>query len=154
MTKISSMAGLLIGLGLLGVAAIVGIDAMTMRVPPVYAKVGPQVFPTLVAAGLLVTGIMTVYSVLRRDFSDAEGETDWRAIIIVIAGLILHLNLLKMLGFIPAGVVLFLAVSIGFGSRRYVRDAIIALGIVTLVYFCFTRFLGLQLPAGVLKGLL
>jgi putative tricarboxylic transport membrane protein len=149
-----SRAGLLIGLGLLVLAAVVGYDAMMMRVPLVHAKVGPRVFPILVAVGLGIAGILTLINVRRKDFPVAEGDTDWRAVGIMAAGLLVHLNILKPLGFIPAGLALFMAASFALGSRKYVRDATIGLSLVSIAYFGFTQFLGLQLPAGILQGIL
>jgi hypothetical protein len=42
-------AGLAIGLGLIAVASVIGFDTMQMRVPPNYARVGPQIFPYIIA---------------------------------------------------------------------------------------------------------
>jgi putative tricarboxylic transport membrane protein len=149
-----SRAGLLIGLGLLIISAVIGYDAVMMEVPKVHAKVGPRVFPVLVAAGLGIVGVMTLITVNRKDFPVAEGDTDWRAFGIMAAGLFVHLNLLKPLGFIPAGLALFMAVSFALGSRKYLRDGIIGFLLVSAAYFGFTQFLGLQLPAGILQGIL
>jgi putative tricarboxylic transport membrane protein len=45
-------------------------------------------------------------------------------------------------------------VSYAFGSRKYVRDIIVALLLTTGAYLVFTKLLNLQLPAGILKGLI
>jgi len=44
--------------------------------------------------------------------------------------------------------VLFVLIARGFGSRRLVRDAIIAVVLSTVVFFIFTLALGLSLPKG------
>lgn len=49
---------------------------------------------------------------------------------------------------------LFLAVAMGFGSRHYVRDVIVALLLSTAAYFTFTKLLNLQLPSGIFGGLI
>jgi putative tricarboxylic transport membrane protein len=154
MTTHMSRAGLLIGLGLIIIATVIGYDAMMMDVPKVHAKVGPRVFPILVAAGLGIAGVLTLINVRRKDFPVAEGDTDWRAVGIMALGLFVHLNILKPLGFIPAGLALFMAVSLALGSRKYLRDGLIGLALVSLAYIGFTQFLGLQLPAGILQGIL
>ncbi len=154
MTKQLSLAGVFIGLGLLVTAAVIGWDAMHMRVPPVHAKVGPGVFPILVSCGLAITGVITLLSARNGNFRAPEGDADWRAVAIMFAGLVLHLNLLKPIGFIPASIILFMAVTIGFGSKSYLRDFLIAAIVVSFAYFSFTVFLGLQLPPGIFKGLL
>ncbi len=153
MTAKLSIPALLCGLGLLLLALIIGIDAMNMRVPAVHAKVGPRMFPILISCGMAIAGLLTLVSAKRGDFQEAEGDTDWCAVGIIAAGLIAHLNLLKPLGFIPAGIILFMAVVYGFGSRAYLRDGIIAVVLVSVVYVAFTRLLGLQLPPGIFKGL-
>lgn len=149
----SSLAGLLIGLGLIAIAAVIAADAMNMRVPPVHAKVGPRVFPYLVSSGLAVSGAVIAWQWWRRSFRVEEQETDWGAVAVIAAGLILHMNLLKTLGFVPAAAILFVSVAFAFGSRRYLRDAAIGLGLAAVAFLAFTRLLGLQLPGGLLAGL-
>ena len=154
----SSGAGLLIGLGLIAVAAVVGYDAAMMKVPPTYAKVGPQVFPAVISLGLGLSGLTLAWQALRGRWT-AEGEegaqpTDWLSVGVIALALILHLNLLKPLGFIPAGTMLFMAVAFAFGSRRYLRDLLIGLVLTAAAYIGFAHGLGLQLPPGILKGLL
>lgn len=155
MFSATSRAGLLLGLGLLVIAAIIGFDAMHMRVPPIHAKVGPRVFPFLVAAGLAIAGMSLIWQSWKSGgVPKPEGETDWWSVAIIAAGLVVHMNILKPAGFIPAGVMLFLCVAFAFGSRAYLRDIAIAVAVVTMTYLGFTRLLGLQLPAGVFQGII
>ena len=149
-----SVAGLLIGLGLIAIAAIIASDAAGMRVPPIHAKVGPRVFPYLVSCGLAVAGAIIAWQAWRRSFTVDEQETDWAAVAIIAAGLVLHMNLLKPAGFVPAAIILFLSVAFAFGSRRYLRDLVVAVALALLAYLAFTRLLGLQLPPGLLQGIL
>lgn len=148
------MAGLLIGLGLIAIATVIAVDAMNMRVPPVHAKVGPRVFPLLVSCGLALSGAAIAWQAWSRAFFVEAQETDWGAVAVVAAGLVLQLNLLKPLGFVPAAIILFMSVSFAFGSRRFLRDGLVAVILSTVTYLGFTRLLGLQLPAGLLQGLL
>ena len=149
-----SVAGLAIGLGLLAVAALIGFDASTMHVPPVHAKVGPTIFPIAISCGLAIAGAVTIWqSRAGGSFPSAEGDTDWLAVAVIAAGLIVHMNLLKPAGFVPAGIVLFMCVAFAFGSRSFARDALVAVAVVLVTYFGFTRLLGLQLPPGILAGL-
>lgn len=53
-------------------------------------------------------------------------------------------------GFIPTATVLFVCVTIGFGSRRFVRDILIGLALSIVAYVGFVHVLGLRLPAGLL----
>jgi putative tricarboxylic transport membrane protein len=148
-----SIAGLAIGLGLLGLAAVIGFDTWRMQVPPTYAKVGPQVFPIVVTVGLALAGAFIAWMARRKPIvQEAQGETDWLAVAIIGGALIVHLNLLKPVGFIPASALLFFAVAFAFGSRRHLRDAIVAIVLASLVYLGFVHGLGLRLPPGMLAG--
>jgi putative tricarboxylic transport membrane protein len=150
MTSRVSIAGVLISMGLVIAAMVIGYDAFSMRVPPIHAKVGPRVFPIIVSCALAVAGAFLLWRAGTGRFAEEEAETDWGAVGIMAAGLVLHMNLLRPAGFIISGIVLFLSVTLAFGSQRYMRDAIVAVLVVTAAYMGFTKFLGLQLPAGLL----
>lgn len=151
-----TIAGATIGIGLVLLGGVIAFDAATMRVPPTYAKVGPHIFPIVVAVGLLVTGLLIAYrSFVQKDGPTVAAEaasTDWRAVAIVSAGLILDALLLKTLGFIVTALALFVIVAFALGSRRYLRDVVTGAVLASITYFGFTRGLGLQLPAGVFAG--
>jgi putative tricarboxylic transport membrane protein len=151
-----SGAGLAIGLGLIAIASVIGFDTMQMQVPPSYARVGPQIFPYIIAIGMAVTGAHIAWKSYRGgdEVIDEVEPTDWKCVGIIVLGLIAHMNLLRTLGFVPAGLILFMSVTFAFGSRRYGRDALIGFLLVVFAYLGFTYGLGLQLPPGILKGLL
>ena len=102
-----SGAGLAIGLGLVAIASVIGFETMQMQVPPSYARVGPQIFPYIIAIGMAITGVHIAWKSYRGEDEVAEiedaGPVDWKAVGIIMAGLIAHMNLLKPLGFVPAG---------------------------------------------------
>lgn len=149
-------AGLAIGLGLIAIASVIGFETMQMRVPPSYARVGPQIFPYIIALGMVLTGAFIAWKSYRGgdEVIDEVEPTDWKNVGIILLGLIAHMNLLRPAGFVPAGVVLFMSVTFAFGSRRFGRDAMIGFFLVLFAYIGFTYGLGLQLPPGILKGLL
>ena len=153
-----SGAGLAIGFGLIVLGLIVFTSSMGMQVPPTYARVGPQVFPYFIAFALAAVGIYFVWNAwipgARREIVAEGFDTDWRALLIIGVGLLIHLNILKPLGFVIAGVFLFLCVAFAFGSRKFLRDGIVAIILVLVSYLGFTHGLGLQLPPGILAGLL
>jgi putative tricarboxylic transport membrane protein len=153
-----SGAGLAIGFGLIVLGFVVFVDSMLMQVPPTYARVGPQAFPYAIALALAAVGVYFVWNSGKPGGKRevvAEGfATDWRALLIIAAGLLVHLNILKLLGFVIAGVFLFLCVTFAFGSRKFLRDGLVAVILVLASYLGFTHGLGLQLPPGILAGLL
>jgi putative tricarboxylic transport membrane protein len=148
---------LAIGLGLIALAAVVGFDTARMQVPPTYAKVGPQVFPVIIAIGLAFAGAAIAWNARGGHGAILEapvsGQTDWRAVALICAGLLLHLTLLKPLGFVPAAAILFMCVALAFGSRRFIRDAIVAVALALIAYAGFVYGLGLQLPTGTFFGI-
>jgi putative tricarboxylic transport membrane protein len=152
----NNAAGIAIGLGLLGFAAVIGFDTARMQVPPTYARVGPQVFPIVIAAGLALAGLLIAWTSRSGRgvalHASTHGQTDWRAVALICAGLLLHLNLIRPLGFVPAAAILFMSVALAFGSRRYFRDALIAIALALVTYAGFVHGLGLQLPAGLLSA--
>ncbi len=153
-----SAAGLAIGLGLLLLGGIIFYDASQMQIPPTYAKVGPQVFPYFIALGLAIVGAYFAWNswapAARREIVAEGFATDWRALLIIGGALLIHLNILKPLGFVIAGIFLFMCVAFAFGSRSFLRDGIVAIVLVVVSYVGFTHGLGLQLPPGILAGVL
>ena len=132
-----------------------------IRVAPIYSTVGPRAIPYIVGAGLTLTGLWLAFEALtgRATAGSAESEdvdlslpTDWRCIGLLALALIAYLLLIEPAGFVIASAVLFVGAAYAMGSRRYVRD--IALGVLLAValYLLFDRGLGLDLPAGVLEG--
>ncbi len=153
-----SGAGLAIGFGLVLLGGLVFYDAAQMQVPPTYARVGPQAFPYFIALALAMVGAYFAWSSwapnARREIIAEGFATDWRALLIIGAGLLIHLNILKPLGFVISGVFLFMCVAFAFGSRNFLRDGTVAVILVLVSYLGFTHGLGLQLPPGILAGLL
>ena len=152
------MLGVFLGAGSFGIPPGVGYD-----------RIGPRFFPSLVAAGLLLLGAWLAVAGLRRRrksprhkqravATSASEEfvsvpTNWRALGFLAAGLLLCLALFERGGFVIASSALFWVAACGFGSRRPLRDAVIAVLLSVAVFLAFTRGLGLSLPLGVLGGL-
>ena len=151
------MAGLIAGLLLALLAALIAWSTSQMRIIPVHAKVGPQMFPYFAAVALAIVGICFIIQALRNSSGKLVADTDetnWMALGLIAFGFIFEILFIKSLGFILASTVLFMAVAMAYGSRRYIRDIAIGLIITSAAYFGFTRLLNLQLPAGVLEGLI
>jgi putative tricarboxylic transport membrane protein len=75
-------------------------------------------------------------------------------IVLLAAGVILHLLIAERAGFVIATAVLFWFTARAFDDRHPWRDALIALAVSTSAYLLFARVLQLTLPAGVLARLL
>lgn len=136
-----------------------------MKEAPTYVKVDPTVFPWIVAGALILLGVLFAIQAWRRgQHSPSPGPipgqgypatppappSDWRALAVISAALLLQVVLLRSVGFIITAAILFMAVTYAFGSRQYLRNLVIAILLAIVVYAGFTRGLNLQLPAGVL----
>lgn len=128
-----------------------------------YARVGPNVAPKIVSAGLILLGIWLLaetftggYRSRVPDEAEERGEHPFllNAFLWVSAGLIAQMALIGNAGFVIAGAVLFACVARGFGSTRWLRDGVSGLVLALLVFLFFVRFLNVNLPAGWLKPIL
>lgn len=152
-----SKAGYFVGLGLLLLAAVIGIDAARMQVPPHYAAYGPQIFPYISMAALAVLGVYFLWqTAARRQNAVREdtGHAEWSGVTGISVGLLSQVFLIERLGFVLSAAILFFCVAWGFRSRRPLRDAIVAILLSTATYLVFTQLLNLQLPPGIFKGML
>ncbi len=134
----------------LGIAFAAG--AWLLPDAPGYARIGPRHFPALVAAGLVITGVLLLVEALSTGYrhlpEEARGRYNWPAFLWVAGGLVAHMVLIAGLGFVLAATLLFVCVARGFGSRRLLRDPLIGLALNAVVYLLFTRVLTLSLPWG------
>ena len=145
---------LFISLGLLELGSFVIYDTQSIPDPQSAGGVGPRFFPYIIGIGLTLCGAVlggqAISGGWRNVPLDQEGHDrpDWLAFGIISTGIVLHMIVIGWAGFIIASTLLFVLVARGFGSRRSVRDAIIAVVLAVVVYFVFTYGLGLKLPAG------
>jgi putative tricarboxylic transport membrane protein len=147
----------LIGLGLLLFAGLVLWQTLSIPVSPMYAQVGPTVFPYITTAGLTVFAIVLLAQSVRGGWQhddEKEVPVDWKAVACVAAGLIANVSLISPLGFSAASTIMFVLVAYGFGSRRPLRDAGIGLVLALAAYFGFAKALGVNIGAGIIENLL
>jgi hypothetical protein len=147
---------ILVAAGVLVLAAVAGYQTMVIPVSPLYAKVGPTVFPWLVAGGLALLGLALLFQAWRGGWAlepEVQEAIDRPALGWVLAGLVLNVALIKYLGFIIASTLLFCCVARAFGSRRLVRDSLIAIVFAAVTYFGFARVLGINIGGGLIEQL-
>ena len=137
-----------------GVLALgLGAAAVTATLPSEggYAGIGPNFFPALISGGLIVLGVWLGFEAFSGGWRNRAPSADVfapRPFLWVSAGLFAHMALIAWAGFVVAGIVLFICVARGFGSRRTVRDAAIGLVLALAVYLFFVKLLNVNLPAG------
>lgn len=136
-----------------------------------YSVVGPGTVPLAATVGLLVlAGIFALRTTLLPDTdlgvqaAEEERAAHWPTIGAIGGLLVLYavaLNGTRLgpieipgLGYILATIVFLPAATWALGSRSLVRDFVVAAVLALVIYFGFTEFLGVRLPAGLLDGIL
>ena len=145
-------AALVIAAVLAAIAAVIIWQTSQMRVPPVQAKVGPTVFPYIIAGGLLLLSVGTVLDAVRRKFP-ARDDDNYVPILWIIGGLVAQLLLLTTVGFSVATGILFAFTAKAFGRGPLWMTIPIGIVFAFVVWFIFAKGLQLSLPAGPLERL-
>jgi putative tricarboxylic transport membrane protein len=141
----------------LGVFALIG--SLGIRVPE-SNRVGPTVFPVMVAVILLVASVAVMIGVLRgRLGSPEESEdvdlshgTDWIAILKLVVLVVAHLLLIGLVGWWLAAAVLFGGAAWSLGAKRWWVALLVGLGLGLAIQILFGELLGLSLPLGPVLG--
>ena len=158
-----SVSELAVGVVLLALAGVILFDAQRLAPGSIYG-VGPSAAPTIVAAGLILLGLASLFAAWRGGAPAQEAETatsgaktDSIGVLAVLGGLIAFIAVVGMGGgFVIATTLLFAATAWAFGARApAMAVAAIAIGLVLslLVYSAFTFLLTLTLPQGPLEEL-
>lgn len=147
---------ILVGAFVLLLGALALWQAMAIPASPIYAQVGPKAVPFVVAGGLILLGGGLTFAALRGGWSWAleeqvEAPPNLRALALMAAGLAANLALIGPLGFSIAATAQFVLVAAAFGSRRPVRDLVLALVLTLAVWFLFVEALGVNIGAGLLE---
>jgi putative tricarboxylic transport membrane protein len=153
--------GVCAGLALLGVVVIVDaarIGAATSSNDPV----GPKALPYVVGAALLVVAALYALDVSRGGVGEMEaGEdvelghrADWRTVGLLAGAFLLNAVLIDPLGWVISGALLFALSAYALGNRHHVRGLAIGLALSLATFYGFAIGLGVNLPAGVLDGIL
>ena len=108
-------------------------------------RAGEWLFPVLVLGASAF--VLTVLFV-RRSGTARDRRADSGPVVRVALGLVSFVALLNLAGFVAAGTVLFACTASAFGSRRWLRDALLGIAFCATVYIAFTYGLGVSLPPG------
>lgn len=134
------------GLGIVAVGLAIAWAAMSVKVIPLYARVGPAAFLWFAAALLVLCGGLVAWHSLKPAMSETTSEIGGP--LVILAGLLASPLLMVPLGFVPTATVIFTATAHGLGSRRTVRDTIIGIALSTIAFLVFSFGLNLKLPMG------
>jgi putative tricarboxylic transport membrane protein len=151
---------LLVGLFVLLVGALSLWQASVIPVSPLYGQVGPKVVPYGVGALLVGLGAGLTLVALRGGWSHALPDAadappmNWRATLLMGAGLLANIALIEGAGFTIAATAQFVLVCAAFGSRRPLRDLAIGLVLSLGAFFLFVEALGVNIGAGLVERLI
>ena len=145
-----------------GLGVVVLLDGLGQRQSTSASGIGAGFMPIVVGSLLLALSVALAVQLARGRHGEpeqAEGDVDvsrthWVALAIAAAGLLFFLFTVEPLGFIPATTVMFFLISLAMGSRRYLIALVIALVTACIIFFSFTKLLSIDLPAGILEGLI
>ena len=146
-------AALVIALVLAVIAAVIIWQTSMMRVPPIQAKVGPQVFPYVIAGGLVLLSIGTALSAWRGQFPARE-QDNYGPMLWIIGGLVAQMLLLGWAGFSIATAMLFAFTAKAFGRGPLWQTIPIGFVLAFVIWFIFSRGLQLSLPTGPIERLI
>lgn len=156
-----SELGLAALLGVVGVVVLV--DAAGLRSLQTTADpVGPRAMPYAVGALLLVCAVVLAVQVLRGGHAEPDaGEDidpasafDWKTLVLLIGFFLLNAATINVLGWVISGAVMFWGSCWALGSRRWLLNIVISLVLSVASFYGFYLGLGIQLPAGLLSGVL
>jgi len=153
--------GLCAALGLAGLVVIwdatrIG-DATSSNDP-----VGPKALPFVIGAALIVVSALYALDVSRGGVGEQEaGEdvelghpADWRTVGLLAGAFLLNAFLIEPLGWVISGALLFALASFALGNRHHVRGLAIGIALSLITFYGFAIGLGVNLPAGILDGIL
>jgi putative tricarboxylic transport membrane protein len=147
------VGGYVMAIGTLAVGGLTLYLTTRLRVPPIYASAGPQLFPTLIGIGTVAVGLLALLDALRGRLAPPGAlEISPGAVVFMAGGLIVQIVTLPWLGWVPASTLLFMAGARAFGRRNIVLDFLIGLALSALTLLLFDWGLGLRLPVGSLFG--
>jgi putative tricarboxylic transport membrane protein len=153
--------GVCAALALLGLVVIwyaTQIGAATSSNDPV----GPKALPFVVGAALLLISGLYALDVFRGGVGEQEaGEdvelghpADWRTVGMLAAAFLLNALLIEPLGWVISGALLFALAAFALGNRHHIRGLAIGTALSLATFYAFAIGLGVNLPAGILQGIL
>jgi putative tricarboxylic transport membrane protein len=124
--------------------------------------IGPRPVPIILGLLLIVVAVFYAIDVARGGVGAAEeGEDvdlttpiDVRTVALLIGVFIANALLVEPLGWVISGSLLFWGAAFALGNRHHVRGLAIGVALALVTFYAFAIGLGVNLPAGILQGIL
>lgn len=152
-TAAAPRAAAVLGVVILGIGLLLLWQAW--QLPGDLAPQGPRFLPVVLAVAwiLLAAAYLagaTASAVGKRARAAGERLDHLPRVTALIAVLVAYAYAIDPIGYVISTAVLFFTCATLLGSRSYIRDAVIAVGLSVAVYFLFSRGLNIYLPPGLL----
>lgn len=138
----------------IGVAALLGTFAISERGSGLSVS-GPRFVPLIVSIALIALSVAFLVRTtlapdeeLARLAAAEEAATHWPTPALMLGLLVVYVLLLEPLGYVVSTVIFFPVGARVLGSGRVVRDVAVGAVLALGLYYAFTQFLGVPLPAG------
>lgn len=150
-------------LGLVVLGGLLIVDALRLdHVTTANDPVGPKPVPIILGILLFVTAVLYALDVWRGGTGPAEeGEdvdlgvkSDWRTLSLLAGFFLLNALLIQPLGWVISGTILFAGSTYALGNRHIIRGLAVGLALALVTFYGFAIGLGVNLPAGILEGIL
>lgn len=149
----------LVAVGVLALGSVVVWATGTIPTSPLYAKVGPKVFPYGIGIGLLLLGLKLLWEARGQGWACEATDPNEPALNLSSLGWIagafaLGTALIGFIGFILTATLVFVGAARSFEARSWLRSILIGFLLVLLAYFGFARLLGLRMGEGFIESLI
>ena len=137
-------------------------DTYRVEQPAFNLTVSPKVFPYAISFFLMILSLILAIKILKGDLATPEGlapedevkPSDFKTFGVVLGSLIAFLLLVERAGFVVAASVTFFGITVAFDNKRPSRAILFGSIFILVIYLSFTKFLNVQLPAGIFEGIL
>jgi putative tricarboxylic transport membrane protein len=124
--------------------------------------IGPKPVPIVLGVLLIIVSVFYAIDVARGGVGEAEaGEDidlttriDVRTVALLIGAFVLNALLIEPLGWVISGSILFWGAAFALGNRHHIRGLVIGVALALITFYAFAIGLGVNLPAGILQGIL
>ena len=151
-----------VAVALLAIGILVVVDGLGQAASTSASGVGAGFVPTVVGAALIALSLLLMVQLARgRHGEPDEGEGDvdvrstkWVPLAVCVAAVLIFIVAVEPVGYVIVSTVVFWLTAWAMGARAHWRSATIAVVLALVVYLSFTRLLSIDLPAGILEGVL
>lgn len=121
-------------------------------------NINSDFFPRMMAIGLIIASLSMIFTSVMSKKEEIIGTLSLknsgiqRALICLVLTILVAV-LLKPVGFIIVSIVYAFIMMYILGDRKWIRMIIVSILVPLLIFFLFSKLLGITLPLGILKPL-